>query len=125
MKKRGSDDQQWQALKLRVMQRDKGCRLMQILSPQMVMMLMREAGGRVQILDPAHVFGVGPYPHMCYDDDNVVLLNRFSHEMLDTCHDPIAGKLIDKETRDNWWSLIVGEELFQKLEKRAKSGESA
>ena len=119
--RRGKDDPQWQALKLRVLKRDVGCRLCRILSPQKAMTLMKEAGNLVNVLDPAHVFGAGPFPFMMYDDDNVVMLNRFSHDMLDTCHDPVTGKLIDKETRDKWWSLIVGEDLFKKLELRARS----
>ena len=123
--RRDKNDQEWQALKLRVFQRDGGCQLMKILSPQKAMTLMREAKGMVQILDPAHVFGVGPFPHLCYVDDNVVLLNRYSHDMLDSMHDPVTGKFIDRETRDRWWTLIVGEERFRKLEALSQTaGES-
>ena len=71
--------------------------------------------------DPAHVFGVGPYPHMCYNQKNVVLLNRYSHECLDSCRDPIRGTPISREERDEWWKKIVGEELYECLEKEAYS----
>ena len=56
---------------------------------------------------------------MCYNDKNVVLLNRYSHHNLDECCHPITGLPITKEEVDEWWKKILGEELFEVLRKKA------
>jgi hypothetical protein len=53
---------------------------------------------------------------MTYLPENVVLLNRYSHDALDNCQHPITGVHISKEERDGWWKKIVGITTYTKLE---------
>lgn len=123
-KKRTKDDPLWMSLKRRVADRDRGCRLLRICSVQEYYILMKNAGPRITQLDPAHVIGVGIAPSMCYLDDNVVLLNRYSHDCLDNCKSPITGQNISREERDEWWKRIVGVKLFESLQQLYLGGDS-
>lgn len=76
----------------------------------------------IEIIDPAHVFGKGSYPHMKYDLDNIVPLNRYSHSCLDQNRHPITGDHIEKEEVKKWWKYIVGEETYENLRKRSIYG---
>lgn len=126
MGRRDKDDLKWQKLKERVNKRDKRfCRLIRVLTAQECLKLKAKAPHcLLNRLDHAHCFGVGPYPDMCYIDSNVVLLNRYSHENLDNCRDPITGDPISREERDSWWVRILGEKVYKKLEDKAYSYES-
>jgi len=121
MGRRDSSDERWQELKKKITKRDrKICRLSRILTVQEVIMITKKAPQKLlEKLDHAHVLSVGCFPHMCYNDKNVVLLNRWSHENLDNCKSPITGENITKEERDDWWKKIIGEQLFSELEEKA------
>lgn len=80
------------------------------------------AGHLYFIIDPAHVFGKGAYPHMKYDLDNVVPLNRYSHSMLDQNRDPISGEQISNEDKIDWWIFIIGNNKYQELLSRSTNG---
>lgn len=108
-------DAQWNTVRKNVQFRDKSCRLFALLDQERIYMIKHVSYGLHSILDPAHVFGKGAYPHMKYDEDNVVLLNRYSHSMLDSGKDPIHGKTISKEEQLEWWKEIVGDERFERL----------
>lgn len=96
--------------------RDGGrCRLMANLSLYDKSTLLSNSGGQHKMLDAAHVFGKGPFPHMRYVKENIVLLNRFSHNCLDTQKSPITGKPITAEEKEQWWCLIVGRESYEEL----------
>lgn len=101
--------------------RDKNrCRLRSLLSPQDALALSEAAGPLAFSLDMAHVFGKGSHSWMRYDLDNVVLLNRYSHAMLDTGRHPITGKPISLQERENWWRYIVdGSADYDDLKRRA------
>lgn len=114
-KRRSKDDPDWIRVKKIVSERDRGCRLMRICTPQEYYILIRNAGSRASHCDPAHVFDVSSHPHMCYDENNIVQLNRFSHDCLDNCKNPISGSFISIEERDAWWERIVGSALYAKL----------
>ena len=114
--RRDSSDPKWLELKEIVKKRDKGqCQLLSKLSPQEFLLLTKQAGSRANILDPAHCFGAGSFPHLVYDKDNVVLLNRYSHDMLDYFKNPISGKPIDREEHTRWWKRIIGEQRYENL----------
>jgi hypothetical protein len=113
--RRGADDLQWQQLVKNINKRDKKCRLLKILSLREFLLFSKNAKGLLSICDPAHIFGAGPYPHMIYLEKNVVLLNRFSHECLDSCKNPITGEAISITERNKWWEKIVGTETYQYL----------
>ena len=118
MGRRDSTDERWKALKEKITKRDKStCRLMRVLTAQEYLLLRKKAPSKLlERLDHAHCFGVGPHPHMCYNEKNVVLLNRFSHENLDNCRNPITSEPISREERDNWWKRIIGESIYNELE---------
>lgn len=123
--RRDSDDQKWKALKALVKKRDKNrCRLIRILSIQEVAILKKRAGSQLDKLDSAHVFPVSVYPHMCYIIDNVVLMNRFSHENLDNCRSPVTGEVLSREEVSDWWRRIVGDDVYKRLLDISKKGGS-
>lgn len=113
--RRGSDDTRWQSLKEQVKKRDHGCRLIPLLSVKEFLIFQKNAKGKASHCDPAHVFGAGPFPHMIYMLENVVTLNRYSHDCLDNCQNPLTGERITREERDKWWERIVGVETYQHL----------
>jgi len=118
--RRSKNDPFWSDLKNKVKSRDRSCRLMKVLTAKEALLLIK-GGGPLSVLDPAHVFGSGPFPHMVYDTDNVVLLNRVAHDRLDTFKDPITGKPITKEEHTVWWKRIVGEKIYESLEIKSKN----
>jgi len=87
-----------------------------------VVELKNNAAHLINVIDPAHVFGKGAHPHMKYDLDNVVPLNRFSHSMLDQNRDPISGEQISSEDKSGWWMFIVGNKTYQELLQRSLNG---
>lgn len=92
------------------------CRLVWLLSDTEYQEWLSNQGGQGSTIDAAHVFGKNAYPWMRYIPENVVCLNRFSHNSLDTYRSPLNGKIISKEEHENWWKRIVGEETYAKLE---------
>ena len=79
----------------------------------------------VKQLDGAHVISRQKAPFMKYDIDNVVMLNRYSHSMLDFLKSPIDGTPITKEEQDDWWKFILGEERWNRLNKKFNEGENS
>lgn len=77
----------------------------------------------VKSLDGAHVISRQKAPFMKYDSDNVVMLNRYSHSMLDFLKSPIDGSPITKEEQDEWWIFILGEERWNRLQDKFSRGE--
>jgi len=125
MGRRDSSDERWKALKEKVSKRDKRCRLMKILTAQEYLILRKKAPAKLlERWDHAHVIGVGSHPHMCYNEKNVVLLNRYSHENLDNCRNPLTGEPITREERDDWWRRIVGDTIFEELLEYARRSEN-
>lgn len=114
-------DERWESLKEQLDLRE--CQLVDRIKSeenyQLLMEIMWNKGGHLlKIIDPAHVFSRAEAPHMKYDLDNVVPLNRFSHSMLDIMRDPITGESISKEVHDEYWEFIVGEEKYKELKER-------
>jgi hypothetical protein len=115
--RRDKNDIQWIEVKKRVTKRDrKRCRFIKICTVK-EMIFMEKKAPRVLLtrLDHAHIFPVSLYPEIMYKDDNIVLLNRWSHHNLDDCKHPATGDKISKEERDEIWKRIVGETIFNKL----------
>ena len=107
MGRRDSNDKEWQAVKERVRFRDKEDRILKILTGPEYLILKRNAGIQLQILDPAHYLAVSERPDLCYKSYNIVLLNRYSHENLDRFKNPINGDPITKEEVKEWWIRIL------------------
>lgn len=125
-KKRTKHDPKWVALKEKVLLRDKRDQLFRVLTAKEGLLLQKVAPTRMlKQLDPAHVFPVGRYPHLCYLEDNVVLLNRWSHQNLDDCKHPVTGQPIDKVEAASWWEKIVGKEKYKELLEEALNGRAS
>lgn len=108
MGRRGSDDKQWLDVKKRVERRDRGRDRMELaLSLVEYKVLRAEARQYLKTIDPAHVIPVGRNYSLCYDEDNIISLNRYSHENLDSYRDPITGKSISKEEVNKWWIRLL------------------
>jgi len=125
--RRDNKDLKWKKVKEAVRKRDKGCRLCKILTVKEMLILKRKAGRLLNFLDCAHIFPVGKYPILVYEKKNIVLMNRFSHHLLDDYKNPLTGDLLTKEEHTEWWIRIIGEKLYSELEilsKRSAVNES-
>jgi len=109
------DDEDWSSLRRRIQVRDSHCRLVDVLSAREFFILKKHAGQLLGRCDPAHVIARSRAPHMKMNENNIVWLNRYSHDMLDNCKNPLSGEPISKEERDVWWKRIVGEAHYTKL----------
>lgn len=98
------------------------CRLLQILmefkDSSGIIELRQNAGPLIECIDPAHVISRGSAPHMKYDIDNIVPLNRFSHSCMDQSRDPVTGRQVTGEVITEWWKILVGPEKYDELEAR-------
>ena len=113
-------DKLWEEVRYKAFVRDRYiCRLTSKLAEVDKSLLKENAKGLYKKLDPAHVFSRGAFPHMKYEVDNLVILNRWSHSCLDSGKDPIFGKPLEKEEIDKWWEFIVGEDLYSKLKEKS------
>lgn len=101
-------DTKWMAVQTQVWERDGAkCRLISLLSSDEYRTLLASSGGLHKTLDCAHIKSRGTHPALKYDIDNVVLLNRFSHSMLDSGKHPLTGKVASPEEHEYWWDRII------------------
>lgn len=105
--RRSSNDKEWQAVKDKVFSRDKNDRILRVLTMQEAILLKKNAGRFLNILDPAHYIAVSERPDLCYKSYNIVVLNRYSHDNLDRFRDPITAEPITKEDVQKWWERIL------------------
>lgn len=106
--RRDSSDKAWQEVKKKVLARDgNSCRLLRVLSLGEAFALQKNAKGLLSKLDPAHYIPVSADPSIMYDENNICMINRYSHSMLDSYKDPITGKPISKEKVQEWWERIL------------------
>lgn len=119
---RENGDVEWQALRKRVRKRDgNSCRLLRILSPaEKAEFLEKHNKVRLQC---AHVLPASERKDLTYEDDNVVLLNEFSHKALDESKDPITGAPIDRDQVKDWWVRLLGDKQMARL-RQANQGKS-
>lgn len=117
MRRRSSEDQRWQQVKRQVRDRDNNtCRLMRVLTAKQALRLQKNGAALLRRLDAAHIYPVSQQISMTYEINNIVLLNRWSHSMLDSFHDPVTGEAISKEEVYAWWQAIAGERQWQALQ---------
>jgi hypothetical protein len=57
-------------------------------------------------LDVAHIVRRSKSKDLYYDLDNLLLLGRFFHQMLDQYKCPLTGNYITKEDQANWFERI-------------------
>ena len=113
-------DTEWEECRTKVFQRDHlQCRLFKILSVVEAVLLKKNAGRMFEIIDPAHILPKSTHPWIKNDPDNVVCLNRYSHQMLENCCHPITGKPISKDEEIEWWKKVLGDARFNLLVEKA------
>jgi hypothetical protein len=93
-----------------VRERDGGCRLLKLFSAEERAEWQKNHNGLGLILDAAHIFSKSAFPLMRFDEKNVVTLNRFSHNCLDTGKSPVNGKQITCDQKKAWWRRIAGDD---------------
>jgi len=124
--RRDKNDKEWALVKKQLDARDgEVCRLSKVISVAEMFSLRKNAGSRLSILDPAHIYPVSLNATIMYELDNLVKLNRFSHEMLDNMKHPISGKPISKDSVYLWWEKIAGKvqwAAIYKLLRESKHG---
>ena len=79
-------------------------------------LLYKNAGNFLKRIDHAHILPKSRYAYLYYNVENIILLNRYSHSLLDQYCDPITGKKITTEEHKLWWEFLVSSELLEKLE---------
>ena len=117
--RRSNKDSKWIEVKKSVWRRDRSDKILKILTVKELLLLKKHSDKRLlKILDVSHIFPVSLYPSLTYDLDNLVLLNRWSHNNLDNMRCPLTGEPIDQETREEWWKRLIGSETFVKLQEK-------
>jgi len=126
IKKTDTKDEKWVNIRNKVFTRDgNSCRLIEVLNPVEIEELHKRAGKYfLSILDPAHIFSRGAYSKLYYDPDNIVVLNRYSHSLLDNAKHPIFGNPISKDEREMWWIRILGKRHYENLKEKANAKRS-
>lgn len=110
------DDPQWKEVADKVWKRDKGqCRLLSKLkidNPELYVYFIRNnIKSLYDKLDLAHIVPRSKSKELYYEEENLILLNRISHSLLDSYHNPITGVAINKIQHEEWWQYITGKNL--------------
>ena len=124
--RRDSNDAEWQRVKDTVSKRDNNmCRLIRILTYKEALILKKNAGPFINKLDHAHFISVSQDSSVMYDENNICLLNRYSHSNLDSSRDPITGEYIDSSQVKAWWIRILKGNInqYNYLEEKGLLGE--
>jgi len=112
-------DPLWDEVSDIVWKRDKECRLLSKLKidkPESYLYIINHSPyNLLQKLDLAHVISRSASKKLYYDPDNIILLSRPVHSLIDSYHDPVCGKAINKEERENWLRYIIGNDNYEKL----------
>lgn len=107
--RRDSKDKEWARVKREVSNRDKGVdRILRCLNLKEALLLKKKGGVLLEKKDPAHIIAVSENETIMYEACNIVTLNRYSHEMLDSFRDPVDGHGITKREAIKWWLRILG-----------------
>jgi len=111
------EDSLWSTVKDIVYKRDMySCRFEKILSFEELKLYEKNFPKFLrEIIDPAHVFGKGAYPHQKYEVDNIMCISRAAHSCLDQNRDPVTGVSISLKEKNDWWKRIIGEAAYEKL----------
>lgn len=112
--RRDSNDKEWTRVKKEVSDRDKGVdRIWKCLNLKEALILKKKGGVLLEKKDPAHIIAVSENESIMYEACNIVTLNRYSHEMLDSFRDPVDGHNITKKEATQWWLRILGTDKKQ------------
>lgn len=110
------EDVDWGRVRDKVFKRDQTCRLFEVLDEEERALIVDSVDP--QNIDPAHILPRSTYPHLKYDPENVVALNRVFHSRLDNYQNPITGSPMTKHEHAGWWYRIVGKPHIEYLKKK-------
>lgn len=112
-----SIDSELESVYSQVDSRDRGkCRLISILNIEDLYVLKSYSWeGLINTIDHAHIFPKSVFPKLKYEKNNIVLLNRYSHSLIDQYKNPITGDQISKENQIKWWIKIAGIQQWGEL----------
>ena len=116
-------DTKWVEVQKEVWIRDKGqCRFCSILDQKKyVESIKPHLWGDFKKIDCAHILPRSSYPSLKYEVSNIVLLYRAVHTNIDNFVDPITKKPMTKEEHEQWWRILVGNELYDELLRKGRS----
>lgn len=99
------------SLKEELLERDKTCRILNILNfheKEYIMWNFIDAFMLLcDILDPCHIISRAEAPSLIEDVDNVFLASRYFHSLLDDYKDLVTQKPMTKEQRIKWIERIM------------------
>lgn len=116
-------DEAWLECKRIVKERDGNkCRFISICTPAEKKIILEKVFmfKDFQKLDPAHIYSQGAYKHMYVLPENVATLYRYVHTCIDQFLDPFTEEYIGKEGNIYYWKRIVGEDIYNELERRSR-----
>ena len=97
---------QWEVCKQKVHQRDKTCRIEFLLTVEELQHIIEHYQNGYtflnRILDVAHLIPRSQKPKLMYDLDNLVLISRYFHTLIDQFKHPVYQHKISSEERLNW-----------------------
>lgn len=99
-------DDRWEKTKILVSKRDNNkCQIWEILTQkEQTYILDKYLDDYIyhKDIDHAHIKNKGSYPELKYDPDNVVLVRRLFHSLLDQLKHPVYRTPITSQERENW-----------------------
>lgn len=110
-------DVKWEEVRQKVFERDKGrCRLLSLLSIKDLDTIKENDVNNLRtILDTAHIIPRSMSSNLYYNENNLILLNRYSHSLIDSYKHPITMLPITNIERDEFWIKIIGIDLWNWL----------
>jgi hypothetical protein len=102
---KNNEDEQWVKVRAFVRKRDKVCRLWLILTAKEQVHILQKFHAdykMLSMLDVAHIKAKGSHPNLYYDPNNMVLIRRYFHTLLDTFKCPVTQNAITQEYREKW-----------------------
>ena len=114
--RRDKNDADWQATKKTVIERDQKDRTHSLPAKYALGVLSKAQKIGQLGLDCAHIYNVGKYPLLCYDPNNIVLINRYLHSCLDDFKSPLTRDSISLEEVMRWWEMLAGKTQWTNLQ---------
>ena len=122
-KMQGGNDEEKKFVKA-VRDRDEDCVLTDRLDLDAFRLVKNDPIFKQGVLDVAHIISRARAPHVKYDPDNAVLLNRLFHSRIDTYRNPISGQPMSEEQREKWLQILVGDERWKRLQDKYRKNNS-
>jgi hypothetical protein len=121
-----NNDSKWYEVSRQALIRDNfQCRILSIMNSKQEKtfkedMKIKGELSLINILDVAHIISRSKCPKLKYELDNLVVLNRYSHYMMDQHRHPLNGEYIYDDEIKSWWMAIVGKAQYVRLGEKIK-----